>query len=126
MNFNNIRKQISELRERLSAFIDTLPEGADGVHFLNKKKTCGTVSFSTLVANGGIMSARYYLNYTAKEEIKRIIKVTKLENLDTVIEKIIQTGSIPTSDGRQPVKTNPQFIAKIKEMWEGERNEKND
>ena len=25
MNFNNIRKQMSEFRERLSAFIDTLP-----------------------------------------------------------------------------------------------------
>jgi hypothetical protein len=115
MNFNNIRKQVSDFRDRLSAYIDTLPDGADGVHFLNKEKTCGTVNFSTMQANKGIMSACYYLNHTAKEEIKHIIKVTKLENLDTVIKKIIQTGSIP---GRQPVKTNPQFISKIKEMWE--------
>jgi len=38
MNFNNIRKQISEFRERLSAFIDTLPVHAEGVTPLNKKK----------------------------------------------------------------------------------------
>jgi len=125
MNLKNIRKQISEFREELSAFIDTLPDGADGVQFLDKEKKCAQVSFSTIAKHGGILSAGHYLNRTAKDEMKRIIKVTKLENLDTVIEKIIQTGSIPASSG-SPVKANPQFIAKLKEMWEGERNEKND
>ena len=118
MNLKNIRKQISEFREELSAFIDTLPDGADGVNFLNKEKTCASVSFATLQANKGILSASYYLNHTAKDELRRIIKNTKLENLDKVIEKIIQTGSIPSAGGRQ----HPQFIAKLKEMWD----EKND
>jgi hypothetical protein len=122
MNFNNIRKQISEFRERLSAFIDTLPAHAEGVTPLNKKGTCGIVSFSTIGKNNGILCADYYLNHTAKKEMQRIIKNTKLESLDKVIEEIIQTGRIP---GRF-CKLNPQFIAKLKEMWESENDTKND
>lgn len=95
MNFNNIRKQISEFRERLSAFIDTLPVHAEGVTPLNKKGTCGIVSFSTIGKNKSILSPHYYLNSTPKEELHRIIRNTKLENLDKVIEEIIQTGRIP-------------------------------
>lgn len=123
MNFNKIRKQISEFREELSAFIDTLPDGADGVHFLNKEKTCASVSFSTLAANNGILSASYYLNHTAKDEMRKVIKKTRLESLDSVIEKIIQTGSIPSSTGRQATKVNPAFIAKLKEMWNDAQND---
>lgn len=123
MNFKNIRKQISEFREELSAFIDTLPDGADGVNFLDKEKKCATVKFSTLVANKGIMSASYYLNHTAKDEMRRIIKKTRLESLDKVIKKIIQTGSIPCSTGRQATKVNSQFITKLKEMWNDAQND---
>jgi len=117
MNLKNIRKQISEFREELSAFIDTLPDGADGVNFLDKEKKCATVNFSTLVANKGIMSAQYYLNHTAKEEMRRVIKNTRLESLDSVIEKIIQTGNIPSSTGRQDTKINPAFIAMLQQKW---------
>lgn len=121
MNYNNIRKQISEFREKLSAFIDSLPDSAEGVHFLDKEKRCATVNFSTIAQNKGILSADYYLNHTAKEEMRRVIKNTRLESLDSVIKRIIQTGSIPTD--RQPVKANPQFIAKLKEMWNDQKND---
>lgn len=119
MNFNNIRKQISEFRERLSAFIDTLPVHTEGVTPLNKEGTCGIVSFSTIAKNKGILSPHYYLNSTAKEALHRIIKSTRLESLDKVIEEIIQTGRIP---GRQTMRVNPEFIAKLKEMWEDEND----
>ena len=88
MNFNDIREQISTFRERLIEYIDELPTHAEGVTPLGKKGNCGIVSFST-VAKHGILSADFYLNHTAKDELKHIIKVTKLENLDKVIEKII-------------------------------------
>ena len=84
------------------------------------------MNFSTIQKHGGILSAGHYLNHRAKEEMKRIINNTKLECLDSVIERIIQTGTIPTTSG-SPVKANPQFIAKVKEMWEGAQgNAEND
>ena len=116
MNFNNIRKQISEFRDKLSAYIDTLPDGNDGVEFLDKKKKVAIVKFSTM-QKSGIMSAGHYINHRAKDEMRRIILKTKLESLDSVIERIIQTGNIPTTSN-YTIKANPQFIAKIKEMWE--------
>lgn len=119
MNFNGIRKQISEFRERLSAFIDTLPVHAEGVTPLNKKGTCGIVSFSTIAKNKSNLSPHYYLNSTVKKELHKIIKNTRLESLGKVIEEIIQTGRIP---GRRALRVNPQFIAKLKEMWEDEND----
>ena len=81
------------------------------------------MSFSTIGKNKSILSPHYYLNSTPKEELHRIIRNTKLENLDKVIEEIIQTGRIP---GRQTMLVNPEFVAKLKEMWEDENDTKND
>ena len=121
MNFKSIRKEIADFRTRLSAFIDTLPDGNSDVTFLNEKKTCGVVSFSTIAKNHTILCPGYYLNHTAKEELRRIITSTKLENLDTAIKNIIQSGRIPVKGGGNPVRANPEFIEKVKEMWYGEQ-----
>ena len=115
MNFNEIRNQISTFRERLIEFIDTIPSHAEGVTPLGTKGNCGIVNFSTL-AKHKVMCADYYLNFTAKEELRHICKVTKLENFDKVIETLIQTGRIPY----KPIKMNPAFIARLRDMWEKE------
>ena len=112
-----ILEQISAFRDQLSAFVESLPDGNEGVTFLDKKKTCASVNFSTIMKSPGLnLSASYYLNHTAKKELLRLIKTTPLERLNKVIEEIIQTGRIPNRGW--PVKANPEFIAKIKEMWE--------
>ena len=121
MNFNNIRKEIEQFRKALSNFIGSLPDGNEGVEFLDKKKKCAVVNFSTIQKNKGILCPGYYLNHTAKDEMKRILEKTRLESLDNVIEKIVQTGNIPTSSG-QMLKANPEFITKLKLMWESALN----
>ena len=122
MKFNDIRDQISALRERLITFIDSLPDVNDGVTPLNKKGTCGVVSFSTIQKNHGILCPGYYLNHNAKKELRRLITNTKLESLDRVIEKIIQTARVPSVSSR-PLYVNPEFTAKLKEMWNNEKND---
>lgn len=118
MNFNEIRDQVSKFRDKLSAFIETLPASAEGVTLLNKKGNCGVVNFSTMAKNKGIFCADYYLNHTAKKELQHVVKKTPLENLDKVIVSIIQTGRIPY----KPIKMNPEFVKKLRDMWEKEMN----
>lgn len=118
MNFNEIRDQISAFREELLKYVESLPMHAEGVTPLDKKGKYGTVNFSTLAKNNGIMCADYYLNHTAKKELLAIIKRTRLESLDKVVEKIIKTACIPNKS----IKMNPQFISRLRDMWEKEMN----
>lgn len=86
-----------------------------------EKLTTPQVPF-LLAKNKGILCVDYYLNHTAKDEMQRIIKKTSLESLGRVIEEIIQTGRIP---GRR-LRLNPEFINKLKQMWEDENDTEND
>lgn len=114
MNIKDIKKQISEFREKLSKLIEDMPDGVDGINKLNNN--CGTVMFSTVAKHNLNLSPSYYLNKDAKQRMQEIIARTQVENLERVIEKIIQTGSIPLSSG-QRLGVNPEFVAKLWEMW---------
>lgn len=113
-----ILEQISVFRDELIAFVESLPDGNEGVTFLDKKKTCASVNLSTIMKSPSMnLSASYYLNHTAKKELLRLVKATSLERLDKVLQEIIQTGFVPVQGGR-PITANPEFITKVKEMWE--------
>ena len=114
-NIKSIIEHISELREKMKSFIESLPEAHTGVNLLSKNPRCGTVSLSTISKNKGILAPSYYLNTTAKEELIRILETTKIESLESRINQIIETGRLEVS-GRK-IELNPEFIEELKNIW---------
>lgn len=113
-NLKSIIKNISELRDRMKSFIESLPEAHTGVTLLSKNPRCGTVSLSTIAKNKGILAPSYYLNATAKEELIHILETTKIESIESRINRIIQTGELEM--GGRKTTLNPEFIDGLKKI----------
>lgn len=117
MKMNEILKQIKELRKNLLDMIDQMPDAQTGVNQISKKPAIAIVKFSHIQKNKGILSPRYYLNCEAKEALKNMIKLTKIEDLPERIDEIIRSGVIIVNKDR--IKLNPEFVTFLKNMWEG-------
>lgn len=118
-NLKSILKTISELRDRMKAFVENLPDANSGVKIISKSPKCGVVNFSTIAKNNNILSPSYYLNTDAKEAIIKILDRTPPDRLEKVINQIIKEGCIRYSQtGVQRIILNPEFIAEFRKIWE--------
>jgi len=107
--------QVATLKQELIEMVRSLPDVANGVTRLSKN--CAVVSLSTIGKHGGILSANYYLSNDAKEELVARIERGSAEQIKSLIEGVLSSGSIQLS-GR-PNHLPPNFLKALKEMWEG-------
>jgi hypothetical protein len=120
---NQVKKATNaeqELRAKLVALVDGLPEGPEQIQRLSKN-VC-VVSTSTIAANGGILCPNYYMSGTSKDRLKRIFQDTSLKSLDDKIKEILETGWIPESN-KNRIKVCPEFQAALEKLWYGTEQE---
>lgn len=115
-SMNKLVSQIGIIKAQLIKQIQELPNATPGVKMLSKN--CAIVSSKTVMENGGILSASYYINHENKKRLIERIERGSIESLGKMIDGIIERGSINHESG-QCTKVSPAFIKALKEMWNG-------
>ena len=86
----NYKAAISKMKEDAIAFIEAIPDNA--AKRISASPSIFTVNFSSVKANGGILSTFYYDIVSQKRELVNIIKKSKGTEFLTTLEDIAKTG----------------------------------
>jgi len=124
MNGKSLVKQATtaelELRARLAALVDGIPDGPEQIKRLSKN-TC-VVSLSTIKDNNFILCPSYYMSGTAKERLKQLFLETPFKSLDRKIKTILETGWI-SEPNKNRIRVCPEFQAALEKLWYGNEQE---
>jgi hypothetical protein len=105
----------TELREKLKALIQSLPDGPDGVTMLGSN--CCSVPISLVREHGFNWSPRYWLAAETKTALIALVdECQSLNSISKNIERIIKTGKVGC--GKQYA-VPPNIIEALKRAWEG-------
>lgn len=120
---DDVITRVTSLKDRMKILVAGFPDGPEGVKKLGPR--CCVVSFSTIMANKGILSSDYYMTQDAKEALIKIIESSSLEVLGDRIEQIIYSGLINPSTSPMVKYYHPkeklcsEFIRALAELWYG-------
>ena len=105
----------TELRNKLKALIQSLPESADGITMLESSRCC-SVPLSVIREHGFNWSPRYWLGAETKAALISLVdECDSLNSISRNIERIIKTGKVGC--GKQYA-VPPNIIEALKQAWE--------